>query len=442
MPDRLTLPDSSPRLVLASGILYIAHILCEGWIASSESFLALSILTAIVALVRREMKISVHLLFFPLFLFLAASSISALVSARPWSAFFEIGEWFTLLSFPLGLSLYRAVPGLTRRAATAFAVLGTFMAAYGFFQYFILGYWRLGLEQRITGPAAHVMTYSGILMPVTLIMMVLWIEQRRFLFLIPALLGSLALVLTFTRGVWIGWVAGFAVLLVLRKPAWMLFAVPLLVLAIALSPLTVFGRLVSMFDVRQSSNFDRIRMAQGGFEIIRDEPLWGVGPSNIKENYALYRAPDAPRFRIPHLHNNVIQLWAERGILALSAYLLLMILFLRECVRVPRADTQRRAFADAGIAIAVSLAVAGLFEFNFGDTEVLLTMLDLFALIIGAITLPAFVASAGSSPVAPATTGGRPEQVGSVGFQAEWISARSRLRPPQVAGTTGSPESA
>ena len=92
------------------------------------------------------------------------------------------------------------------------------------------------------------------------------------------------------------------------------------------------------------------------------------------------RREDAPRFRPPHLHNNVIQLWAERGILAVVAYLMLLGLFLRECVRGWRG--QAREFAEAGVAITVGLAYAGLFEFNFGDTEVFLIMLELFALIV------------------------------------------------------------
>jgi O-antigen ligase len=114
-------------------------------------------------------------------------------------------------------------------------------------------------------------------------------------------------------------------------------------------------------------------------EIIKDHPTLGVGPASVKEVYPLYRRADAPRFRPPHLHNNVIQLWAERGILGLSAYLLLLGLFLRECLRAWR--TGARMWAEAGVAVTVGLTYAGLFEFNFGDTEVFYLMLDLFALI-------------------------------------------------------------
>ena len=75
-----------------------------------------------------------------------------------------------------------------------------------------------------------------------------------------------------------------------------------------------------------------------------------------------------------------MQLWAERGVLGLAAYIVLLALFFRECIRGWRGPG--RMWAEAGVAIAVSLTVAGLFEFNFGDTEVFYLMLNLFALVV------------------------------------------------------------
>jgi O-antigen ligase len=156
--------------------------------------------------------------------------------------------------------------------------------------------------------------------------------------------------------------------------------VPVGILVITFLPLPYFARVMSAFDTKQSSNFDRIRMFEGGVEIVKDVPVLGVGPGNMKEVYPLYRKPDAPRFRIPHLHNNLVQLWAERGILGLAAYVALIALFLRECAR----DWGSK-YAELGVAITVGLVVAGMFEFNFGDTEVFLAMLDLFALVIASV---------------------------------------------------------
>jgi len=158
------------------------------------------------------------------------------------------------------------------------------------------------------------------------------------------------------------------------------YALPAVILFITFMPLTLFSRLISTFDLQQSSNFDRIRMLQAGAEMIRDHPVFGVGLTNVKETYALYRRHDAPRPRPPHLHNNAVQLWAERGILGLASYLLLLALFLRECMRGWKGP--QHVWAEVGVAVTVSLTVAGLFEFNFGDTEVFYMMLNLFALVV------------------------------------------------------------
>jgi O-antigen ligase len=144
--------------------------------------------------------------------------------------------------------------------------------------------------------------------------------------------------------------------------------------------MSIFSRAVSSFDTTQASNLDRIRMLQAGVEMVRDYPLFGVGPANVKQVYPMYRRADAPRFRPPHLHNNVMQIWAERGILALAGYLLLLGLFIRECVRAWNGPG--RMWAEVGIAVTVAMTVAGLFEFNFGDTEPFLLLMDLFALTI------------------------------------------------------------
>ncbi|HKR66099.1 MAG TPA: O-antigen ligase family protein, partial [Thermoanaerobaculia bacterium] len=185
---------------------------------------------------------------------------------------------------------------------------------------------------------------------------------------------------------WLGWAVAAAVLLVVSRARLAFYALPIAILFVTFLPLPLFSRLMSTFDMQQSSNFDRVRMLQAGVEMIRDYPVLGVGPANVKEVYALYRKPDAPRPRPPHLHNNVVQLWAERGILALAAYFLLLGLMVRECVRAWHGP--QKTWAEIGIAVVVSLTIAGLFEFNFGDTEVFYMMLNLFALVAVQVERP------------------------------------------------------
>jgi O-antigen ligase len=367
------------RGVALATFFYLAHLFCAGWIASSELGIVLMMGTLAWLIRKGEIRPSFHILYFPLFVYALDSSVSSIANGASKHAFGESALWLKCLLFPAALILFRNVPRTKELALKTFLAFGIFSSLYGFVQYFALH--QRDLEHRITGPAPHVMTYSGLMLPVALMFLVLWIHDRRNLWLLGGtVVTTLTLLMTFTRSAWLGWLVAVLVLATLKRPRLLAYAVPVGILVITFLPLPYFARLVSTFDTKQSSNFDRIRMFEGGVEIIKDVPVLGVGPGNMKEVYPLYRKPDAPRFRIPHLHNNLVQLWAERGILALAAYVALIALFLRECAR-----GWGSKYAELGVAVTVGFVIAGMFEFNFGDTEVFLAMLDLFALVVASV---------------------------------------------------------
>jgi O-antigen ligase len=395
LASRLSLPDQTPRSVALAVLFFLLHLLFAGWVLPSEQFVLWTLLAGVFAIVRHQLRLSFHILYYPLFVYGLVSSLSSVLNGQSKHFVAESSLWGKMALFPIVISLFREVPRARELALKALLVFGTFISLFGLFQYVVMA--RRDLEHRMTGPASHVMTFSGLLLPIALIFLVLWLrEPRNWILLGGTLMTTAALWMTLTRGVWLGWLAAVAVLLVAKRPRWIAYAAPLLVLFVTLMPLPLFGRLVSVFDTKQYSNFDRIRMWQGGVEIIKDYPLLGVGPANVKEVYPLYRHHDAPRFRIPHLHNNFVQLWAERGVLALAAYLLFIGLFLRECVRGWRGPQSR--FAEIGVAVTVGLVVAGMFEFNFGDTEVFFLTLDVFALV--AVSLAANEGAEAAVPAA------------------------------------------
>jgi O-antigen ligase len=369
------------KLVRIAVILYILHIHLIVKIALLELTAFWSIFFLCWAVARKEAHFSWHILYYPLILYGIVSSLSSAFAETRIHASFEAMLWFKMLIFPCALMLYRQVPRLREYATWAFAVVASGGSMWGLIEFVFFD--RRDLERRINGPSSHVMTYSGIIMPLSVMMLILWWRERKWWQFVAFALSSLTLLLTFTRSVWLGWSVAVAVVVLLTRARLAFYALPAIILFITFMPLPLFSRLISTFDANQSSNFDRIRMLEAGVEMIKDHPVLGVGPANVKEQYSIYRRHDAPRPRPPHLHNNVVQLWAERGILGLAAYLLLLALFLRECVKGWHGPG--RTWAECGVAIAVSLTVAGLFEFNFGDTEVFYMMLNLFAFIAVAL---------------------------------------------------------
>jgi len=386
-------------LVTSSALLYFLHIIFQGKIATVELGAFFAIFTLAWAIARREARFSWHILYFPLLMYGVVSTVSALSSPRRLHAFGEGMLWFKMLIFPCAVILFREVPRLRDLAVKAHAIFVSYISAWGLAEYIFSE--QRDLEHRINGPSTHVMTFSGMVLPLSLLLLIHWWHERKWWQLVSGGLATAAVLLTFTRSVWLGWIVAVFVILAATRLRLAFYALPALLIFVTFMPMNLFSRVVSAFDTRQESNFDRLRMLEAGYEMIKDFPVLGVGPANVKEMYSIYRRHDAPRARPPHLHNNVVQLWAERGILGLSAYLLLLVLFVRECIRAW--DTPRRMWGEVGVAVTISLTVAGLFEFNFGDTEVFYLMLNLFALISVSLERPQPALNEAPPALVPAT---------------------------------------
>jgi len=91
-----------------------------------------------------------------------------------------------------------------------------------------------------------------------------------------------------------------------------------------------------------------------------------------------------------HLHNVPVQIAAERGLIALGAWLWFVVAAFAGHIRELRRG-QHLAVAATGLAAMVAMLTAGLFEYNFGDSEFLM-------LFLGLITLPFAAARADLGP--------------------------------------------
>jgi O-antigen ligase len=366
-------PEELPAPLRVAVVFYLLHLFFLPRVAATEIALLISLIALATGWKKGQLELPFHETYVPIVLFVLASVTSALAAPDPLVSLRQATDSGVLLALPVGITILRLHRRVADSAVFVLVVMAVLQASIGVAQFVQRG---AVLERRITGSTSHVMSLAGLLLPVSLFALVWGIERRRWWSVAAGSVCLTALGLSLTRSAWIGWIAGLAVYLLVRRPRWLLALVPIVLIAITLSPMSIFGRLVSTFDPSQSSNLDRIRMAQAGVEMIRDHPLLGMGPGNVKPNYPIYRLPDAPRFSVPHLHSNPVQIWAERGIVALFAYFLLVVLVIRECVAAVRSgsgDAAARGYA-VGAAV-VGLTIAGLFEYNFGDSEVLLCLL-------------------------------------------------------------------
>jgi O-antigen ligase len=228
------------------------------------------------------------------------------------------------------------------------------------------------------------MTLSGLTLIAGCILLAFLFEGRgRWRWLgAAAAIPFTAMVFTLTRGAYVGAVAAVTAYLALRRPRGLLVFVPALLALFFLLPPDVRQRAASIVDPTETTNRDRIAMARAGARMIADRPVFGLGPEMVKPYYTLYRDPDAPRWRVPHLHDNVLQIAAESGLYAAGADQAMLEIYIARAgrlLRVERAPDRAVVAAAAFLGIA-AVSVAGLFEYNFGDKEVLMATLPLLAL--------------------------------------------------------------
>jgi O-antigen ligase len=376
------------RLEQAAALtLFLAIGAIQFSIAAGQILIAVAAVCWIAMLVRGDERIDVPRMFWPLMAYAALTLVSAAFSPQPRVSLVDCKQ---LALFALVPMTYRFMTG--RRAHTMVTVLlsfGAVSAAYGIVQYGILHYDSLG--QRPQGTLGHYMTYSGLLMLVigTALARVLFATRDRTwaLLVLPALIVAVSL--TLTRNAWVGVCAAAALLFVL-KDFRLLAVLPVVAIVFVLfAPTTVTARFTSIFNPRDPTNRDRLAMAREGQHMIRAHPLLGVGPNMVQPLYQEYRDPDAVERVNPHLHNVPLQIAAERGLPALAAWLTFVALLFVDLARSFYTGGQR-FLAASGLAALVSMLTAGMFEYNFGDSEFLILFLVL-------VTLP-FAAARSSLP--------------------------------------------
>jgi putative inorganic carbon (hco3(-)) transporter len=188
-----------------------------------------------------------------------------------------------------------------------------------------------------------------------------------------------ALVLSLTRSAWIGAAAGVSFQLSRRNYRWLGLIPVVVVLALAVAPIQLTNRAYSIFDTQDETRRDRVAMFQMGVEMIGDRPVFGVGPDMVRHVYASYRPITAIQAENPHLHNVPLQIAAERGLPALAIWLWFIAALLVGLFETLRHDRQRM-LASAAIGGVFSMITAGMFEYNFGDSEFLMLFLVIVTL--------------------------------------------------------------
>jgi putative inorganic carbon (hco3(-)) transporter len=195
----------------------------------------------------------------------------------------------------------------------------------------------------------------------------------------------LALILTYSRGSWLGWCASifsFSVMLKRWKETWIVLTIVGFFLSLA-TPLQ--ERLFSLIRPRTDLSInERMQAMEAGLRVGLEHPVLGVGygRGRLREGIKkVYGGTAADIARIAHTHNMYIELFAETGLLGLSALLwLLCHAFCRALNNARQLQNEGRIFQFGLAASWIAFAVTGLGDVAFFHHEIRIMFFTLLAL--------------------------------------------------------------
>lgn len=351
-------------------------------ISLSQLFLTLSFVFWIVMLIRDRQRFVFPSFFWPILAYVALSMVSVFFSVDMQASLKDSRELLLFLIVPIVYISFRKEKAIDNANFALLASAGLAFL-YSLYQLFFKFSWP---KERITGFMNNAMTQGGLLLLFCCLAFSIFIFSKakiKYLWGAGFLVSLFALILTQTRSAWIGLIIAACLILLLYKPKLLIIVPVLLALFYFLSPQSIKNRAQSIFSLEDKSNQYRIEYLKAGFEIIKDYPLFGTGPDTVDKVFQDPKYGLSKRAKMNvHLHNNIIQTAAERGIPTLLSWLAIMAwIFFSFLKLLKNKNPTLRPLAAAGLAALLALFTAGLFEYNFADSEIT-------ALFLYMITVP------------------------------------------------------
>ncbi|HEY9785332.1 MAG TPA: O-antigen ligase family protein [Candidatus Obscuribacterales bacterium] len=217
--------------------------------------------------------------------------------------------------------------------------------------------------------------------------------NNKFVFALLLAANWLGLLFAGERSAWLGAIVGFTALC--GVISWKSMLKSLLVIAvasgIALATVPVVQKRVQpLFSYATDPGATvRFQVWEKSYQLFRDHPLLGVGVRAFPHLYIAEAAIPGYKSFLDHAHSNYFHVLATTGAAGFLVYLWLLLATVKESFGLARkkvGEDEAPGQFDSALALGVfgavvSLAVSGIFEYNFGTGQVRLTQWFVIALL-------------------------------------------------------------
>jgi len=210
-------------------------------------------------------------------------------------------------------------------------------------------------------------------------------REKRWLQL-SSLIILIAIIFSYGRGVWLGLIGGLILMAILRSKRLLLSIVAGIIVCsifILIFPSSQFAqRVVGTFKSRRPVEV-RAEFWEGSLRILKDYPITGLGWEGFRIAYPRYK-PAKGRYLVCHAHNNFVDVAVDSGLLGLGVFIWLLITIYKVGFHIFKEfeDRYLKGFSWGFLGSFTAFLIAGLSQYNFGDSEVVMLFYFLLGMVM------------------------------------------------------------
>lgn len=189
-----------------------------------------------------------------------------------------------------------------------------------------------------------------------------------------SILMILSMIFSYARSVWLGLFAGLIVIGAFfnKKTLIVILIFCLLAVALIYSSPDLKKRFVSIFSLKR--NADRLTIWRISKDMIKDNPIFGIGSNNFNRLYPKYMRKSDFRGPSGNAHNEYLDIYLTGGILGLLSFLMIIIISFKKIIHAYSQINSDKLKFEKGILLSIiglipAFLVSGIAQNYFRDAE-------------------------------------------------------------------------
>ena len=149
-------------------------------------------------------------------------------------------------------------------------------------------------------------------------------RRNRIYFCLGLVPLAFCLIRTYSRGAWLALFIAMLVLSLLKSKKIFAVLVVLIIILPLFLPQQIKGRASDLMNFQEGTSWERLRLWNGAFLMIKQHPFLGFGVNTYTKNFPHYKPQDYPDVIYPH--NSYLHMATEIGLVGLGLFFTFIIL--------------------------------------------------------------------------------------------------------------------